>query len=635
MSYSPKKLSPLDDIRQKTSSCKGDEIKRSSDEYLNMFLGKEGNESVLSLDSLQTTERLLDRLDLSTEDEVLLQQALREEETRRTQLQDLKQKRVLCMPASGFPSLRHAGGSGNHSNLIDHNSTMHIINGLSNKEKVRPSNRNAIELHFSKYRYSYLVEEESDAEENDGLNPDQSVINQAVSIDKFRLKNYQYTSKMDTLTETYERQNYSFPAPNRPTLKTSQQSPFHTPKGSISSIESKYLIKPSTQSSGDSDLSKASDVRVPHYNSTYNFSTPRKSNSNSSIQQDISSPSKSVSTTKTHKKKSSFSLKNLFRSPKVESIKSPKKDYSTSLESTPVSKNFRFPSNQQDFYSQSSSPSPYTASDSHTPNQQEKHNQGHKPDNNYSLNISDDRASEITESCFKSSMGSISQRKLSLNREKSMESTSHTDSPKLQSGTAYSNYLNHEQDLVPERRIRTAIELRNRGHLKESTEQLRALCNGGYRIGYLLYGLALRHGSGTKQDYKSSFKYLKMAADIQSEELQIFDRAINPFELNDVPYDPPEPLAPALYECGICYLKGYGVEFIDEVKGLKYLEIAASLGHIDSMCLSGTIWSKKSRNRKKDSARAAAWFRLADKRGATLIGAEWIYKDKYMKPRKK
>ena len=90
-----------------------------------------------------------------------------------------------------------------------------------------------------------------------------------------------------------------------------------------------------------------------------------------------------------------------------------------------------------------------------------------------------------------------------------------------------------------------------------------------------------------------------------------------------------------MYECGISYLKGYGVDRVDELKGLKYLEKAAALGHVDSICLSGTIWSKKSKVRRRDMARAAAWFRIADKRGANLIGAEWIYKDKYMQPSSK
>lgn len=41
------------------------------------------NKSSISFESIQTTERLLDKLDLSLEDELILQEALLEEETRR------------------------------------------------------------------------------------------------------------------------------------------------------------------------------------------------------------------------------------------------------------------------------------------------------------------------------------------------------------------------------------------------------------------------------------------------------------------------------------------------------------------------------------------------------------------------
>lgn len=96
-----------------------------------------------------------------------------------------------------------------------------------------------------------------------------------------------------------------------------------------------------------------------------------------------------------------------------------------------------------------------------------------------------------------------------------------------------------------------------------------------------------------------------------------------------IPIIPPQPLAPALYECGLSYLKGYGVPSANSPLGLKYLEYAGSLGHVDAMCLSGIILSKNKDKSPEDVIRAASWFRIAEKRGANLIGSEWIHKQDY------
>lgn len=94
------------------------------------------------------------------------------------------------------------------------------------------------------------------------------------------------------------------------------------------------------------------------------------------------------------------------------------------------------------------------------------------------------------------------------------------------------------------------------------------------------------------------------ATDIKSFAAEVLDLDINPLNfasMDDIPDIAPEPTAPALYECGMAYLKGLGMDHPDERKGLKFLEKAALLGHVDSMCLSGTIWSKTSNVKKRIS----------------------------------
>ena len=181
--------------------------------------------------------------------------------------------------------------------------------------------------------------------------------------------------------------------------------------------------------------------------------------------------------------------------------------------------------------------------------------------------------------------------------------------------------------------INSAIDMRNQGKLEASALKLRKACLSGNRTAFLLYGLALRYGCGVHQDLKLSLSYIQKATGITDFNREVYALNIDPFELerSGVPERIVEPLVPALYECGIAYLKGYCAgRVVNENKALKYLEKAASLGHVDSMCLCGVIWSQKSELRKRDVARAAAWFRLADKRGATLIGSDWIYKKKYL-----
>ncbi|CCF57066.1 hypothetical protein KAFR_0C00710 [Kazachstania africana CBS 2517] len=185
--------------------------------------------------------------------------------------------------------------------------------------------------------------------------------------------------------------------------------------------------------------------------------------------------------------------------------------------------------------------------------------------------------------------------------------------------------------------ISSAIAMRKVGNMKASAEKLQKACKSGDKTAFLLYGLALRHGYGVTRDLSMSFKYILMATGLNPSQVhsKILECSIDPSEiekhLNVLPERIIEPLVPAIYECGIAYLKGYGVDQVDEHRGLKFLEKSASMGHVDSMCICGIIWSQKSTCRKKDIARAAAWFRIAEKRGANLLGSDWIHKKKYMK----
>ncbi|SCV00663.1 LAME_0G11210g1_1 [Lachancea meyersii CBS 8951] len=626
MSFSTKNLSPLDGLRRNS-----EDIGATLDQHSDVLVLRERENSIISLESTQTTERLLDRLELSADDEALLEQALKEAENRRIEGFNNSDKRAICAPASGFPSLRKTSASSSHTNGSDFKPLFNILSELSEKEKIILTRKKEVELHCSGSRYSYFVEEDSD-EGPDGSVPEYLLSSEgrAINFEKYRTRAPVQNSVSASASQTPEPISIAkVPAMRSPMDSSRTSASQHSGQILLSNSSpagSKHLIK-RTQSSTESMVSGDLETRAKTFEDSprWKFITPKKSAAPASAyHQNSQSPSKGFSeNSKGHKKKPSFFFKNLFKSPKVgDSRSAPSKGQSneSTPPSTPTASQFRFPPLQLDdvgthkFYtnapataSSENAPRPFLSRDQHF-----DHNRASSDTNVYFS-----RRTEFANSkrIAPDVIGFDTKHNVDLIRPRTHEAVTKP---------LYKDYLSN-----PEARIRMVIDLRNRGNLKESTEHLKALCEMQNPTGFLLFGLALRFGSGVKKDYRQSFQYLKKAADVHCEEKEVFRLDIDPFKLTDVPHVPPEPRAPALYECGMSYLKGYGVEEVDEVKGLKYLEKAAALGHLDSMCLSGTVWSKSSKIRRKNKARAAAWFRLADRRGADLIGADWIYKDKY------
>ncbi|CEP64250.1 Dsf2p LALA0_S10e05908g [Lachancea lanzarotensis] len=623
MSLSTRKVSPLEGLRS------------NGDKKSEVLVLRERGNSTASFESVKTTERLLDRLDLSEDDEALLQQALKEAHAQNLAGVTLKnyENRAVCVPASAFPSLRKSSGSSVQSDGSEYKPLMHILKELSEKEKITVSKKKQVELHLPRSRYSYFVEEDSDEEQNGAVLDTQAG---TVNFERFRSKTATGPTLSKSVSHTSEPDiinNFSS-TPQRLTSKNTglNSKDYHLAHiqgtGSSTSLETKGLIKRSTQSSIDSDVSGESDKKSQHVDEAprWIFTTPMKPGSASSSQQNSLSPSKRSSQQKGHKKTPSSFFKNFFKSPKITDsrpemvkVKSTGSTPNSTPSSTPTSAKFKFPSIQTEALrsSESRNSPPLTASSDLTPRFPPRAKNSHFDHNRASSdpNVLVSRRNEMEGTKGGGRRNKPDTHIYGLVRPRTHETT-----------------IRQSQNDVPpnaDARIKMVIELRNRGNLKASTEHLKALCGMQNPTGYLLFGLALRYGSGVDKDYSQSLMYLKRAADIRSEEDEIFSLDMDPLKLTDVPHVPPEPQAPALYECGMSYLKGYGVDEMDEIKGIKYLEKAASLGHLDSMCLSGTLWSKSSAKRAKDKSRAAAWFRLADRRGADLIGADWIYKDKY------
>lgn len=235
------------------------------------------------------------------------------------------------------------------------------------------------------------------------------------------------------------------------------------------------------------------------------------------------------------------------------------------------------------------------------------------------------------------------------------------------------------QDMTPEARTKLALQFRNIGKHREALYQLQiaALPPHNFPKAMFLYAMALRFGLGVKQNDRLCIKWLgkcilmfsqpKALADIvdklnalQPEELVklivkklAYDLQKDPVNNGSDPYqlfnqmsrlsktdvlkiantskNQSDILAVAYFELANAVLNGWGLNHKEEMQGIKLLLKSAAMGYVQAMMQLGEIWATKSKTRKKDLNKAAAWLRLLELFGAKSMGNSWIYKSKYMK----
>ncbi|KAL3230621.1 Protein DSF2 [Nakaseomyces bracarensis] len=695
---------------------------------------RHSNGSSLSLDSIKTAERLLDKLELSAGDELLLQKALQEED--KVRLENTKKGPVVCLPANAFPSLRtskvhqrqNSNGSWRENNVGNLMSSETVpIEVVGSAQIVRGGAlATSVERHIPEhYRYSYIVEEDTDLEsllststqkdENPNVSslqdpPKQHNFNKFTGLTSDRryhyyrnhepngrkpvnssMRNERIRAEEKDLTdfEKYRIENSTLIREFPHLMNNQQQRKLHyyhelvknpgkknepsTLAKEIIETGSKTwnndptsLYKPKTTSSGESSIVDKRDK--------FNTPTPKKSSSNTTLDKSFESelsqpPTPSFSD---HKKKSSLSsFKSFFKSPKnyknknrsddkLENLESPKttvqkntpKKNSTSSEN--LSKNIKkymFPNKNNN------DPIKFSQIDnSHIPKarpvvRKPSHIRSHSDFG--TIHLAQERLKKIERTPLYSSNLNVPNapiRNASHRRTKSAElltgersdSTSSID--KMDSSvnihdnipltTVYSVTHTGNKSAIS-LLITESLTLKNEGKLNDSSKKLHEACIKGSKTACLLYGIALRKGEGVEKDYRESLRYLHRATGIANCDEFVTRSKIDPTILeirkDEIPDIPPQPLAPAFYECGVSYLKGYGIPSPNSTLGLKYLEYAASLGHVDAMCLSGILLSKNQYRSEEDVFRAASWFRIAEKRGANLIGSNWIHKKQYKK----
>lgn len=182
------------------------------------------------------------------------------------------------------------------------------------------------------------------------------------------------------------------------------------------------------------------------------------------------------------------------------------------------------------------------------------------------------------------------------------------------------------QALSADEHVEKAIELHQHGDLKESTYHFRIAAKQNHPTGMLLFALATRHGWGMRANPTEGVRLLRQAVEIAMQEVTEDESPKSATEPIDKKNHKAQ-FALAIYELGMSHMKGWGVEQ-DQALALRCFEIAASWGDADAMSEAGFCYTE-GLGTKKDLKKAARFYREAGKRGVSMVGNSWIYKDKY------
>ncbi|KIX04212.1 uncharacterized protein Z518_07766 [Rhinocladiella mackenziei CBS 650.93] len=192
-----------------------------------------------------------------------------------------------------------------------------------------------------------------------------------------------------------------------------------------------------------------------------------------------------------------------------------------------------------------------------------------------------------------------------------------------------SRTVSNYQGLSADDHVAKAIDLHERGDLKESTYHLRIAANKGHATGMLLYALACRHGWGMRANQKEGVQWLRKAVDSAMLEVAEDEDPATQKPGTDVADKKTHraQFALSIYELGVSHLNGWGIEQ-DKALALRCFEIAGSWGDTDALTEAGFCYAEGI-GCKRDMKKAAKFYRMAEAKGVSMIGNSWIHKDKY------
>lgn len=179
------------------------------------------------------------------------------------------------------------------------------------------------------------------------------------------------------------------------------------------------------------------------------------------------------------------------------------------------------------------------------------------------------------------------------------------------------------QALSADEHVTKAIELHERGELKESTYHLRKAAHQGNSTGMLLYALACRHGWGMRANPKDGVQWLRKAVDCAMLEVaEDEDPAIRKPGTDYIDKKTHRAqFALSIYELGVSHLNGWGIEQ-DKALALRCFEIAGNWGDTDALTEAGFCYAEGI-GCKKDMKKAAKLYRMAEAKGVSMVGNSW------------
>ena len=116
--------------------------------------------------------------------------------------------------------------------------------------------------------------------------------------------------------------------------------------------------------------------------------------------------------------------------------------------------------------------------------------------------------------------------------------------------------------------VRQGIDYHELGDISKATHYFRTAAEMGDPVGMLMYGLAVRHGWGCQANRQLAFQYLQKSAEHAVGDLKSRDSFASTAAKGE--------LVLAIYELGICFRHGWGVDK-NKKNAAYYFEIAANL----------------------------------------------------------
>ncbi len=186
-----------------------------------------------------------------------------------------------------------------------------------------------------------------------------------------------------------------------------------------------------------------------------------------------------------------------------------------------------------------------------------------------------------------------------------------------------SNKATNYHYMSPDDHVSKGIECHENGSLQESTYHLRIAAMQNHPTGMLLYALACRHGWGMRPNQREGVQWLRKALDSAMHDLEEDGDPATTIGLQKIGDEKAKraQFALSVYELGVSHLNGWGIDR-DKALALRCFEVAGHWGDVDALTEAGFCYAEGI-GCKKDLKKAARFYRMAEQRGANMVGNSW------------